>query len=180
MLAISCRERGTWDVVLHTRTASAAFNKGGRREEAAEEITQQKFPNRLPWALAFCPSLPSPAPAPAARGVGHPHPSTRIRMAAPVSSALDSAWQAVVVDNFTELQVATVVTFLLHETVFFLSGLPFLVFERFGLLAKYKIQVRALFYSVCYLMIISFSVNQSTTSHANAIRLVHAPYGFHQ
>jgi 4-alpha-methyl-delta7-sterol-4alpha-methyl oxidase len=77
-------------------------------------------------------------------------------MAAPVSSALDSAWQAVVVDNFTELQVATVVTFLLHETVFFLSGLPFLVFERFGLLAKYKIQVRApvLFLYICYLLMI--------------------------
>jgi 4-alpha-methyl-delta7-sterol-4alpha-methyl oxidase len=43
--------------------------------------------------------------------------------------------------NFTEFQLATVVTFLIHETVFFLSGLPSLLFERFGLFAKYKIQV---------------------------------------
>ena len=49
--------------------------------------------------------------------------------------------------NFTEFQLATVVTFLLHETAFFLSGLPSLLFERFGLFAKYKIQVVLLF---CY------------------------------
>jgi 4-alpha-methyl-delta7-sterol-4alpha-methyl oxidase len=48
--------------------------------------------------------------------------------------------------NFTEFQLATVVTFLLHETVFFLSGLPSLLFERFGLFAKYKIQVKILFF----------------------------------
>jgi 4-alpha-methyl-delta7-sterol-4alpha-methyl oxidase len=47
----------------------------------------------------------------------------------------------VLIANFTEFQLATVVTFLLHETVFFLSGLPSLLFERFGLFAKYKIQV---------------------------------------
>ena len=53
--------------------------------------------------------------------------------------------------NFTEFQLATVVTFLLHETVFFLSGLPSLLFERFGLFAKYKIQVpRASFLSFSF------------------------------
>uniref|UniRef100_A0A0E0EC11 aldehyde oxygenase (deformylating) n=1 Tax=Oryza meridionalis TaxID=40149 RepID=A0A0E0EC11_9ORYZ len=45
--------------------------------------------------------------------------------------------------SFTEFQLATVVTFLLHETVFFLSGLPSLLFERFGLFAKYKIQKKS-------------------------------------
>ena len=44
--------------------------------------------------------------------------------------------------NFSEFQLATVFTFLIHETAFFLSGLPSLLFERFGLFAKYKIQVR--------------------------------------
>jgi hypothetical protein len=45
--------------------------------------------------------------------------------------------------NFTEFQLATVVTFMIHETVFFLSGLPSLLFERFGLFAKYKIQKKS-------------------------------------
>ncbi|GJN05202.1 hypothetical protein PR202_ga22811 [Eleusine coracana subsp. coracana] len=57
-------------------------------------------------------------------------------------SALDSAWQYLI-GNFSEFQLATVVTFLLHETVFFLSGLPSLLFERFGLFAKYKIQKKS-------------------------------------
>jgi plant 4alpha-monomethylsterol monooxygenase len=56
--------------------------------------------------------------------------------------------------NFTEFQLATVVTFLLHETVFFLSGLPSLLFERFGLFAKYKIQVPP---SPCFFFFLSFS-----------------------
>jgi 4-alpha-methyl-delta7-sterol-4alpha-methyl oxidase len=53
----------------------------------------------------------------------------------------------VLIANFTEFQLATLFTFLLHETVFFLSGLPSLLFERFGLFAKYKIQVHLLFNS---------------------------------
>jgi plant 4alpha-monomethylsterol monooxygenase len=48
------------------------------------------------------------------------------------------------IGNFSEFQLATVVTFLLHESIFFLSGLPSLLFERFGLFAKYKIQVSPL------------------------------------
>ncbi|OEL25957.1 Methylsterol monooxygenase 2-1, partial [Dichanthelium oligosanthes] len=92
--------------------------------------------------------------------------------AAPVS-ALESAWQVrrpsfpsshsgislslplsahsfwgpksmqLLIANFSEFQLATVFTFLLHETVFFLSGLPSLLFERFGLFAKYKIQKKS-------------------------------------
>jgi 4-alpha-methyl-delta7-sterol-4alpha-methyl oxidase len=47
------------------------------------------------------------------------------------------------IGNFSEFQLASVVTFVLHESVFFLSGIPSLLFERFGLFAKYKIQVRS-------------------------------------
>lgn len=43
--------------------------------------------------------------------------------------------------HFSEFQLASVATFLLHESVFFLSGIPFMVLERAGLLSKYKIQV---------------------------------------
>ncbi|KAF8706361.1 hypothetical protein HU200_030623 [Digitaria exilis] len=48
--------------------------------------------------------------------------------------------EKLLIANFSEFQLATVITFLLHEIVFFLSGLPSLLFERFGLFAKYKIQ----------------------------------------
>ncbi|MQL79268.1 hypothetical protein Taro_011701, partial [Colocasia esculenta] len=44
------------------------------------------------------------------------------------------------ITNYSEFQLASVGTFLLHESVFFLSGLPFIVLERAGLLSKYKIQ----------------------------------------
>lgn len=47
------------------------------------------------------------------------------------------------ITHFSEFQLATVVTFLIHESVFFLSGLPSLYFERTGLFSKYKIQVRS-------------------------------------
>lgn len=46
------------------------------------------------------------------------------------------------ITHFSEFQLASVGTFLLHESVFFLSGLPFMVLERAGFLSKYKIQVR--------------------------------------
>ncbi|EMS63045.1 hypothetical protein TRIUR3_15170 [Triticum urartu] len=56
------------------------------------------------------------------------------------ATPLDSAWEWLIT-NFSEFQLATVVTFVLHESVFFLSGFPSLLFERLGLFAKYKIQV---------------------------------------
>ncbi|KAG2559475.1 hypothetical protein PVAP13_8NG298500 [Panicum virgatum] len=59
-----------------------------------------------------------------------------------MAAALESAWQ-VLTANFSEFQLATVFTFLIHETAFFLSGLPSLLFERFGLFAKYKIQKKS-------------------------------------
>lgn len=45
------------------------------------------------------------------------------------------------ITHFSEFQLATVGTFIIHESVFFFSGLPSLYFERSGLFSKYKIQV---------------------------------------
>ncbi|XP_020397710.1 C-4 methylsterol oxidase isoform X4 [Zea mays] len=81
-------------------------------------------------------------------------------MAVPMS-AIESAWQLLIA-NFTEFQLATVITFLLHETVFFLSGLPSLLFERFGLFAKYKIQKRSntsAYQNRCVLRLILYHVS---------------------
>ncbi|CAA6669405.1 unnamed protein product [Spirodela intermedia] len=49
-------------------------------------------------------------------------------------------WKGFLTTHFSEFQLASVATFLLHESVFFLSGIPFMVLERAGLLSKYKIQ----------------------------------------
>ncbi|CAA7406359.1 unnamed protein product [Spirodela intermedia] len=56
-----------------------------------------------------------------------------------MASLLESGWQFLTT-HFSEFQLASVATFLLHESVFFLSGIPFMVLERAGLLSKYKIQ----------------------------------------
>nr|CAD1817654.1 unnamed protein product [Ananas comosus var. bracteatus] len=50
---------------------------------------------------------------------------------------------AYLITNFSEFQLATLGTFIIHESVFFLSGLPSLLFERSGLFSKYKIQKKA-------------------------------------
>ncbi|XP_010931225.1 very-long-chain aldehyde decarbonylase GL1-8 isoform X1 [Elaeis guineensis] len=55
------------------------------------------------------------------------------------SSLLESGW-LYLITNFSEFQLATVGTFIIHESVFFLSGLPSIYFERSGLFSKYKIQ----------------------------------------
>ncbi|KAL1829080.1 hypothetical protein ACET3Z_007492 [Daucus carota] len=44
------------------------------------------------------------------------------------------------ITHFSDFQLACIGSFLLHESVYFLSGLPFIYFERGGWLAKYKIQ----------------------------------------
>lgn len=44
------------------------------------------------------------------------------------------------ITNFSEFQLASAGTFIIHESVFFLSGLPYLLMETWGL-RKYKIQV---------------------------------------
>lgn len=45
------------------------------------------------------------------------------------------------ITHFSDFQLACIGSFLLHESVFFLSGLPFIYLERAGWLSKYKIQV---------------------------------------
>ncbi|KAF3553294.1 hypothetical protein F2Q69_00016919 [Brassica cretica] len=45
------------------------------------------------------------------------------------------------VSNFSDFQLACIGSFIVHETVFFLSGLPYILLERTGLLSNYKIQV---------------------------------------
>ncbi|THU52505.1 hypothetical protein C4D60_Mb10t04670 [Musa balbisiana] len=47
------------------------------------------------------------------------------------------------ITHFSEFQLATVGTFLIHESIFFLSGLPSIYFERSGLFSKYKIQKKS-------------------------------------
>ncbi|MBA0844439.1 hypothetical protein Goarm_001537 [Gossypium armourianum] len=49
--------------------------------------------------------------------------------------------------HFSDFQLASMGSFLLHESVFFLSGLPFIFLERAGLLSKYKIQVHSIFFA---------------------------------
>ncbi|KAG6534458.1 hypothetical protein ZIOFF_008345 [Zingiber officinale] len=79
---------------------------------------------------------------------------------------------AYLITHFSEFQLATIGTFLIHESVYFLSGLPTLYFERSGLFRKYKIQkkvntpevqwrciLRLVLYHVCVnlpLMLISY------------------------
>ncbi|KAJ7551547.1 hypothetical protein O6H91_06G020100 [Diphasiastrum complanatum] len=87
-----------------------------------------------------------------------------------MGSALESAWQYLT-DNFSEFQLASFGSFILHESVFFLSGVPYLLMETWGL-TKYKIQpkmntpaaqekciLKLLLYHVCVnlpLMVVSY------------------------
>jgi len=45
------------------------------------------------------------------------------------------------ITHFSDFQLACLGSFFLHESVFFLSGLPFIWLERAGWLSHYKIQV---------------------------------------
>ncbi|AES65995.1 4-alpha-methyl-sterol C4-methyl-oxidase, putative [Medicago truncatula] len=44
------------------------------------------------------------------------------------------------ITKFSDFQLACLGSFFLHESVFFLFGLPFIWFERAEWLSKYKIQ----------------------------------------
>ncbi|KAL1327623.1 hypothetical protein AAHE18_13G314600 [Arachis hypogaea] len=46
------------------------------------------------------------------------------------------------ITHFSDFQLACLGSFFLHESVFFLSGLPFIWLERAGWLTKYKIQAK--------------------------------------
>ncbi|WJX93677.1 Methylsterol monooxygenase 2-2 [Trifolium repens] len=58
-----------------------------------------------------------------------------------VSFIIESLWQSLIT-NFSDFQLACLGSFFLHESVFFLSGLPFIWLERAGWLSKYKIQAK--------------------------------------
>ncbi|WKA00984.1 hypothetical protein VitviT2T_019295 [Vitis vinifera] len=58
-----------------------------------------------------------------------------------MASILESAWQYLIT-HFSDFQLACLGSFFLHESVFFLSGLPFIYLERLGYLSKYKIQTK--------------------------------------
>ncbi|KAK8637576.1 hypothetical protein V6N13_136052 [Hibiscus sabdariffa] len=63
-----------------------------------------------------------------------------------MASIIESSWLHLIT-HFSDFQLASLGSFLLHESVFFLSGLPFIYLERAGLLSKYKIQVRSIFFA---------------------------------
>lgn len=50
------------------------------------------------------------------------------------------------ITHFSDFQLATLGTFVIHEGAFFLSGVPSIVFEKTGILSKYKIQVHPYIY----------------------------------
>ncbi|URE12377.1 C-4 methylsterol oxidase [Musa troglodytarum] len=64
-----------------------------------------------------------------------------LRLARPQSMAspLESCWLYLIA-HFSEFQLATIGSFLIHESAFFLSGFPSIFLERSGLFSKYKIQ----------------------------------------
>ncbi|CAN1846649.1 Methylsterol monooxygenase 2-2 [Linum perenne] len=57
----------------------------------------------------------------------------------PMASLLESGWQFLIT-HFSDFQLACLGSFFIHESIFFLSGLPFIFLERAGWLSKYKIQ----------------------------------------
>ncbi|CAM6050775.1 unnamed protein product, partial [Sphagnum compactum] len=89
-----------------------------------------------------------------------------------MASLLESGW-LYLTTNFSDFQLASLGSFIIHEGVFFLSGLPYLMMECWGL-QKYKIQrkvntpaaqekcvLRLLLYHTCVnlpLMIVSYPV----------------------
>ncbi|XP_074267481.1 methylsterol monooxygenase 2-2-like isoform X2 [Silene latifolia] len=58
-----------------------------------------------------------------------------------MASLLESSWQYMIT-NFSDFQLSCLGSFIVHESVFFLSGLPFVLLERLGFLTKYKIQAK--------------------------------------
>ncbi|KAK2428503.1 sterol 4-alpha-methyl-oxidase 2-2 [Trifolium repens] len=56
--------------------------------------------------------------------------------------ALEETLCKYLITNFSDFQLACLGSFFLHESVFFLSGLPFVWIERAGWLSKYKIQAK--------------------------------------
>ncbi|CAI7857061.1 unnamed protein product [Closterium sp. NIES-53] len=57
------------------------------------------------------------------------------------TSAFETYWKALT-DNFTDFQLATIGSFLIHECVFFMSGLPYLILENLNV-RKFKLQKKS-------------------------------------
>ncbi|XWS74081.1 hypothetical protein CRYUN_Cryun02cG0184900 [Craigia yunnanensis] len=81
-----------------------------------------------------------------------------------MASFIESGW-LYLITHFSDFQLASMGSFLIHESVFFLSGLPFIYLERAGLLSKYKIQEKCITRLILYhlsvnlpLMIVSYPV----------------------
>lgn len=90
-----------------------------------------------------------------------------------MASPLERGW-LYLINNFSDFQLASIGSFVIHESVFFLSGLPFIVMERLGYQQKYKIQgkvnsvaaqekcvMKLLLYHICVnlpLMVMSYPV----------------------
>lgn len=72
------------------------------------------------------------------------------------------------ITHFSDFQLACLGSFFLHESVFFLSGLPFVWIERAGWLSKYKIQVC----SWQNLFFILYVVDSSFCSHCYELYLL--------
>ncbi|XP_022853237.1 methylsterol monooxygenase 2-2-like isoform X2 [Olea europaea var. sylvestris] len=66
--------------------------------------------------------------------------SVSIRLIA-MASIVESAWTYLITHR-NDFELACIGSFLLHESVFFLSGFPFICFEWAGWLSKYKIQTK--------------------------------------
>ncbi|KAL1545052.1 Methylsterol monooxygenase 2-2 [Salvia divinorum] len=58
-----------------------------------------------------------------------------------MASVVESAWKYLIT-HFSDFQLACLGSFFLHESIFFLSGLPFIFLERAGWLSRYKIQTK--------------------------------------
>ncbi|CAD5319842.1 unnamed protein product [Arabidopsis thaliana] len=58
-----------------------------------------------------------------------------------MDSLVESGWKYLVT-HFSDFQLACIGSFILHESVFFLSGLPYIFLERTGFLSNYKIQTK--------------------------------------
>ncbi|KAA8549322.1 hypothetical protein F0562_001006 [Nyssa sinensis] len=64
-----------------------------------------------------------------------------------MASIIEFGW-LYLITHFNDFQLACLGSFFLHESVFFLSGLPFIFFERAGWLSVYKIPVMIVSYPV--------------------------------
>ncbi|KAH7549989.1 hypothetical protein JRO89_XS13G0114500 [Xanthoceras sorbifolium] len=96
-----------------------------------------------------------------------------------MASIIESGWRYLIT-NFSDFQLACLGSFFLHESVFFLSGLPFIYLERAGWLSKYKIQLVVIVIATLFthtdqdhtatdLMVASYTKNNSPEAQEKCI-----------